>query len=201
MLANYFTAPQQRLYFFPEPHGQGAFRLTLPHVLGSFGSISAAASTAVLCSYAMMRKRPKLADPSSMIVFLTTSDLALAILGCFLSRTGYATSLITFFTSPYFTSLLFTKDQHGHGKGEWFSRCTRKEGSGRAWDMAGVTRNVIHIHTLLTHLWESSHYARPYLLTYGNTGQAWPGQTRPNQARPDQNRPNQTRTYINNKVE
>ena len=39
-----YFAPQQRLYFFPEPHGQGAFRLTLPHVLGSFGSISAAAS-------------------------------------------------------------------------------------------------------------------------------------------------------------
>ena len=41
------TWPWQCLYFLPEPHGQGSFRPTRPHVAGFFGSRSATASPEV----------------------------------------------------------------------------------------------------------------------------------------------------------
>ena len=41
-------------------------------------ALSALASCSVLASYIFMRERPKLNDPSSMIIFLTLADLALS---------------------------------------------------------------------------------------------------------------------------
>ena len=60
----------------------------IPTISIVLSSISATAAGSVLITYASMKHRPKLSDPSSMIVFLTLSDLALALIGCFLSRTG-----------------------------------------------------------------------------------------------------------------
>ena len=44
----------------------------------TISALSSCASLSVLASYACMKDRPKLSDPSSMIIFLTISDLALS---------------------------------------------------------------------------------------------------------------------------
>ena len=85
----------------------------IPTISIVLSSISATAAGTVLLSYASMKQRPKLADPSSMIVFLTLSDLALAIIGCFLSRTGwvlvyvYITHHLHFFYVIFIFTLAF----------------------------------------------------------------------------------------------
>jgi hypothetical protein len=60
----------------------------IPPISVALSSISAFSAFSVLATYGCMTQRPKLSDPSSMIVFLTLSDLALSFIGCFLSRTG-----------------------------------------------------------------------------------------------------------------
>jgi len=75
-------------------------------------SVSAVACCAVLINYSCMAERPKLTDPSSMIVFLTFSDLVLALIGCFLSRTGQGFTFCeirtTFLIYFSFSSILWT---------------------------------------------------------------------------------------------
>ena len=45
----------------------------------TIAGLSSTACFAVVASYACMNDRPRLSDPSSMIIFLTLSDLALSI--------------------------------------------------------------------------------------------------------------------------
>ena len=48
-------------------------------IICTVAGLSSSACCAVVASYACMNDRPKLSDPSSMIIFLTVSDLALSI--------------------------------------------------------------------------------------------------------------------------
>jgi len=85
---------------------------SIPSITIAISSISAFFSILVLLNYYFMKERPRLNDPSSMIVFLTLSDLAIAIVGCFLSRTGsgfiYCDIRVTILLYFSYASILWT---------------------------------------------------------------------------------------------
>jgi hypothetical protein len=62
-------------------------------IVATIASLSACASCSVVANYAMMAERPKLNDPSSMILFLTLSDLALSLVAM-LSMRGIDKSVL-----------------------------------------------------------------------------------------------------------